>query len=96
MYGTVARLRLKPGSESKLAQMSRDFSADIPGFVFQLVYRMDDNPNECWLAVGFESKEAYEKNAQSPEQNKRYEQYMTMLEAPPEWHDGEIVLDDRR
>jgi quinol monooxygenase YgiN len=96
MYGTIARIRVKPGGEAKLRQMSQEYAADIPGFVFQIVYRSDADPNENWLVVGFESKEAYHKNAQSPEQAKRYEQYLTLLEGPPEWHDGEIILDERR
>ena len=94
MYGTIARMQLKPGSEEKLAQMSRDYGDDIAGVKFQPVYRMDSNPNECWLVVGFEDKASYHKNAQSPEQAKRYEQFRTLLTADPEWHDGEIVVDN--
>jgi hypothetical protein len=41
--------------------------------------------------VAFESKEAYQKNAASPEQNARYEEYRALLDADPEWHDGEII-----
>jgi hypothetical protein len=43
------------------------------------------------LVVGFESKEAYRANAESPEQNARYEQYVQLLDGPPEWNDGEIA-----
>lgn len=93
MYGTIARMQLKPGSFDKLQQMSRDYGADIDGVKFQLVYRSDSDPNECWLVVGFEDKASYHKNAQSPEQAKRYEQFRAMLTADPEWHDGEIVVD---
>jgi quinol monooxygenase YgiN len=95
MYGTIARMKLKPGAEAKLTEMSKEYAANIPGFAFQIVYRMDSDPNECWLVVGFESKEAYHKNAQSPEMAKRYDEYMTLLEGPPEWHDGEIVAENR-
>jgi len=31
------------------------------------------------------------KNADSPEQNTRYLEFRDLLEADPEWHDGEIV-----
>ena len=31
-------------------------------------------------------------NADSPAQDARYRQFRALLEADPEWHDGEIVL----
>jgi hypothetical protein len=43
------------------------------------------------LVVGFESKEAYKKNAESPEMHQMYTEYRKFLAADPEWHDGEIV-----
>ena len=63
----------------------------IPGMVANYAYRMDADPQEYYLAVIFESKEAYHTNAQSPEQHQRFEQMMQLLEGEPEWHDGEIV-----
>ena len=92
MYGTVARLRVKPGAAEKLLQFSRDeASINIPGFVFQYVYQMDQNAREYILVVGFTDKAAYVKNADSPEQNVRYQTFRELLDADPEWHDGEIV-----
>jgi hypothetical protein len=55
------------------------------------MYRTDANPNEYYMAVLFDSKEAYLANANSKEQQARYQEYMQALEGPPEWHDGEIV-----
>ena len=67
MYGTVARLQLKPGKEADLKQeMSKYPSLKIPGFVSTLVYRMDQNANECYLAVAFKDKESYVANARDP------------------------------
>lgn len=92
MYGTVARLRIKPGVEQKLMQIGRRRDIrEIPGGLWQAIYRLDDKPNEYLLAVGFESKEAYEANASSPEQHQRYLELREMLTADPEWDDGEIV-----
>ena len=92
MYGTVARMRLKPGMEAQLRAMSdEENAAQVPDFVGQYVYRMDNDPNEFYLTVVFASKEAYVANANSPEQHARYEQMVDMLAAEPEWHDGEIV-----
>ena len=95
MYGTVARLRVKPGAEKQLMEMSRDESSlDIPGFISQYVYRMDQDPNEYYLVVLFEDRQTYVANADSPEQNARYLEFRALLEADPEWHDGEIVYAD--
>jgi quinol monooxygenase YgiN len=91
MYGTIARLRIKPGKEEELRRLGQDMAPQIPGFVFQHVYRTDADPNEYYLVVGFESKEAYRANAESPAQHARYEQFRALLDADPEWHDGEIV-----
>lgn len=91
MYGTIARLRVKPGQEANLRQMGEQAASEIPGFAFQYVYRSDSDPQEFWLVVGFDSKEAYVANAQSPEQDARYQQFRQLLDADPEWHDGEIV-----
>ena len=92
MYGTVARLRLKAGAEEQMRAMTAGYRENpVPGQVATYAYRMDADPQEYYLAVVFESKEAYWANAQSPEQHARYEQMLTLLEGAPEWHDGEIV-----
>lgn len=96
MYGTIARLRLKPGSEQKMAQMSEEDAPEIKGFAFQYLYRTDADPNVVYLVVGFESKEAYQANAASAEQHQRYQRYRELLETDPEWHDGEIIFSNAR
>jgi heme-degrading monooxygenase HmoA len=92
MYGTVARLRLKPGMEERMQALSDEQTATaMPGFVGNYVYRMDNDPNEFYLVVIFDSKESYVANATSSEQHERFQQMMEMMAAEPEWHDGEIV-----
>jgi quinol monooxygenase YgiN len=92
MYGTIARFRVKPGMEEQLrSQMSAYEHLKVPGFVKTSIYRMDADSSEFYMAVAFESKDAYVKNAQSPEQDARYREFVALLEGPPEWHDGEIV-----
>lgn len=92
MYGTVAKMRIKPGAEDELRKLSGEDAAQIKGFVFEHVFRMDSDPLEYWLVVGFESKAAYEANAASPEQHQRYKRYRELMTADPEWHDGEIAF----
>jgi quinol monooxygenase YgiN len=92
MYGTVARLRVKPGMEEQLRAFGQEVSTNQPaGHVAFYVYRMDADPNEYYLTVVFESKEAYLANAASPEQDAEYRKLRALLMADPEWHDGEII-----
>jgi quinol monooxygenase YgiN len=93
MYGTVARLRIKPGAESQLAEEMAAFGARrVPGFVAEYVYRMAADPGEYYLAVVFEGEDAYRANAASPEQDAQYQRLLALCEGEPEWHDGEIVF----
>jgi len=95
MYGTIARLRVMPGAEEQLIQFARDESAiKIPGLIAQYVYRMDNDPDEYYLVVLFESHSAYTANADSPEQDARYHQFRALLASDPEWHDGEVIYAD--
>ena len=92
MYGTVARMRLKPGMEAKLRDdMAQYDQLKIPGFVSTVVYRMDRDPNEIYMAVVFKDKASYTKNARDPKQDERYKKMRALLAADPEWHDGEII-----
>jgi antibiotic biosynthesis monooxygenase (ABM) superfamily enzyme len=92
MYGTVARMRLKPGAEDKMkAQFSDMNSLNVPGYISSTFYKLDAGNNEYILAVVFADKESYEKNADDPEQDKRYMEMRALLEADPQWMDGEIV-----
>ncbi len=92
MYGTIARMRIKPGAEAQLLKQMQEFETlAVPGHVSSTVYRMDGDPNEVYLAVVFDSRETYHANAQSPEQDARYHEMLALLEGEPEWHDGEIV-----
>ena len=63
----------------------------IDGFVATAVYRADAGNDEYWLAVIFENKEKYRANAESPEQDQRFQRLRAMMAAEPEWHDGEVI-----
>ena len=93
MYGTVARFRVKPGMLDAMVAWDEQFAANAPpGYVAHYVYQTDEDANEFFVAVLFESREAYVANADSPEQNDQYVKWRELLEADPEWHDGEIVF----
>ena len=88
MYGTVAKMKLLPGKE---AEMLTRIDHQPPGLVFEHIYKLDSGDNEYMMVAGFESKEAYKTNAESPEMHQIYLDYRKLLAADPEWHDGEIV-----
>lgn len=96
MYGTVAKIRIKPGMEAELERLSQEQAPDTKGFRFQYVFRLDEDPQTAYLVVGFDSEDAYRANAESPEQHARYEAYRALLEGDPEWHDGEIAFSVQR
>jgi quinol monooxygenase YgiN len=95
MYGTVARLQVKPGMQEQFRALGQEISKNPPpGHVAFYVYQMDADPTEYYLTVVFESKAAYHANAASPEQDAEYRKLRALLRADPEWHDGEIIQSD--
>ena len=92
MYGTIARMRAKPGVEAQLQALARQFDTiGVSGARSLFIYRMDNEPDTYYMAVVFENKEAYAANAASPEQDARFRQIRALLLEDPEWHDGELV-----
>jgi quinol monooxygenase YgiN len=92
MYGTVARMKVKAGKMDELVKtMAVPGERQPKGYLGQVVYQMDSNPNEVMLAVFFQDKESYHANANDPEMHKEYEQYRALLDADPEWNDGEVI-----
>ena len=95
MYGTVATLRIKPGSAEKLNEMSerwwKERAPKVKGAVSQTVYRTDNDPNAYIMAVVFDSKESYVANANDPAQDKWFQELRALLDADPAWVDGEVI-----
>jgi len=91
MYGTVARIRVKPGMEHALIDRLNEQAGLIPGYRQGHLYRLDKDSSAYILTVVFDSKEAYVANAQSPEQDARYQRLRETMAEDPEWLDGEIV-----
>lgn len=91
MYGTVAKLKVKPGKLEELQKVTQARGVQIPGILFEHVFQTDADPESLYLVVAFESKEAYRKNAESPDQHQEYLSYRALLAEDPEWHDGAVV-----
>lgn len=92
MFGTVARMRLKPGAEPLLEAWMRPLTAPIVGLLSITAYRAREDRNVVWISSVFESEEAYRINAASPEQHRRWQQLRSLLEEDIEWHDGEVIV----
>ena len=93
MLGTVAKMTLKPGTPDKMRRLGDEQEArQAKGFKFTAVFQGKDDPNVSWLVVGFEDEASYRANADDPETNKMAEEMGQLMAAPPQWHDGEIVM----
>jgi heme-degrading monooxygenase HmoA len=93
MYGSVSRWRVKEGKQEEIERLMAEVSRDrAPGSRALNVYRSDADPREYWVAGVFESREAYTSNSASPEQTARFRQLRELMEADPEWHDGEVIV----
>lgn len=94
MYGTVFRIQPKLGTEEEIIrlmeQWDRERRPKVKGVVATYLYRLDQGG--MMGAVVFQDKETYEANANDPEQDRWYRRLRELLEADPEWNDGEIVV----
>jgi hypothetical protein len=84
---------VKPENRQALFDLmnSQDYPS-VPGFVES--YTLQENDSDaCWVLAIFTDRAAYDRNADDPAQNDRFVAYRALLEADPEWHDGEIVKD---
>jgi heme-degrading monooxygenase HmoA len=96
LYGTVAKMKLKPGAEEKMMQAMQGSEPGRVGHVATYVFKSDADPNVHFVTTIFESKSAYQAFADSPEQDKRFRQLRELLDADPEWHDGEVIHHDTK
>jgi quinol monooxygenase YgiN len=95
MYGTVAHMRLKPGSAPALMALMEDWGRDrkphVAGAIGSYVLRPDNRPGEAVVVAIFTDRAAYQANAEDPEQDRWYRRLREHLEADPTWEDGEIT-----
>jgi heme-degrading monooxygenase HmoA len=96
VYGTIARMKLKPGAEDKMMHAMEGSADGREGHVATYVFKSDADPDVHFVTTVFESKDAYKKFAASPEQDKRFHQMRELLAADPEWHDGEVIHHDTK
>jgi hypothetical protein len=98
MYGTVYRFQVKPGKEQELPRYLHEEQTEIQrllaaGMIARYIYKLDNGGYAG--AVLWESKERYHVNANHPAQKRWDRGFRELLEADPEWNDGEIVASVR-
>lgn len=92
VYGTVARMRIQRERIGELrALMDEIGRREIPGLRSSHMLVPDDGRDEVLLAVFFDDRVSYERNADDPAMHEGYLRYRALLDADPEWTDGEWV-----
>jgi quinol monooxygenase YgiN len=94
MFGTVYHMLPKPGAEAAIRDVLRreeQERARPAGFIAGYLFRPRSRPGELIGVAVFDSEDSYRKNADDPEQDRWYRRLRELLEADPEWNDGDIV-----
>jgi quinol monooxygenase YgiN len=93
VYGTVARYRIKPGSEDQIVALARDMDQDAPpGYVGGYTFRLDSGNDEYVTAAVWSDKETYSKNAADERQQRWFARVRELMAGDPEWNDGEVIF----
>lgn len=95
MYGTIARLHPRPGKTDELLSIGDKMrAAPMTGYRSSWIFRPDHNPyfrETLFLVAVFDDVDTYRANAQSPEQDARYQELRELLVDDPDWLDGTFL-----
>ena len=95
MYGTIFRMKVKPGQEQNLTKLFEDWEKDrqpkVKGVIGGLIMKPDRAIGELIGVAIFEDRAAYQANADNPEQDAWYRKLRALLTDDPVWEDGEYV-----
>ena len=86
--------RARPGKKQDVEAFFEKYAAfgDFPveGHIASYVLWRDSDPDSAMALTVFDNREAYWRNAQSPEQHERYLQIRELIEEDPKWVDGDV------
>ena len=92
VYGTIARMKVTKDNLEKLqALMEEVEQREVPGFRSSHILVPDEWNDEVLMVVFFDDKATYVANADDPRMHEDYLRYRALLEAEPEWTDGEWI-----
>jgi quinol monooxygenase YgiN len=95
MFGTIFSMRPKPGMETAIEEFMRREERERgrpTGFIAAYLFRPKSRPGELIGVAVFDSETSYRRNAEDPEQDRWYRQLRDLLEADPEWNDGDVLV----
>ena len=96
MFGTIYQMRPKAGREQAVADHLRRWERErrptINGAVAGYLFRPKGHPESLIGVAVFDSEASYRTNANDPAQDAWYRELREMLEADPEWNDGDILV----
>jgi hypothetical protein len=84
------RAKVTPGNRQAAVALMGE-SLDTTGFRATYVLLPDEDENAVVAGVIFEDRETYSANAHDPAAETWYGRFRALLEADPEWTDGEWV-----
>jgi hypothetical protein len=95
MYGTIARVKVKPGQEQAFREFQdrwwQERAPQIKGARSGYVCKPVNGPADELLMIAiFDDQQTYTANANDPEQDRWYQEFRSHLAADPEWTDVEI------
>jgi hypothetical protein len=95
MYGSVFQFKAKAGADKQIeelfntSQTAEGERLRKAGMRASYVFKLDQG-GYIGVAI-FESKEQYVANANDPAQDQWYRRFRELLEADPQWNDGEVT-----
>lgn len=95
MYGTIMKMKVKPGEEANLFNLLKQWESEekntVDGVVATYFMTPDERPGEMIGVAVFRDKATYMANADKPEQHERYMKFRELLLDDPKWTDGEYL-----
>ena len=96
---TFFKMKVQPGKVGEITKIMNSVEDQgrikAAGWEMTVVGTRKDNPDEVWGAVTWDTSDRYYKNAESPEQDKDFQQMRTLLAGDPEWFDCDVVEESR-
>jgi heme-degrading monooxygenase HmoA len=95
MFVSISRYRVKAGMEEDLKAHNEEWKNSIrpqaTGFISVHVYKSPKDPREWTSVATFVDQYSENLNANSTDHKLWYRRMLEMLEAPPEYWQGELV-----
>jgi quinol monooxygenase YgiN len=96
MFGTIYQMKPRAGQEQAVAdhlrRWDRERRASVSGAVAGYLFRSKEQPDVLVGVAVFDSEESYRKNADDPAQGRWYNELRQMLQADPDWNDGDVLV----